>query len=53
MGQEWVAVMDEITRPAHREAHGQQQEFGSPFMVGGEELAYPGDPSGSLENIMS
>lgn len=47
----WNAEMDERTRPEHEDAHGQDQAAGDAFDVGGEDLMYPGDPSGSDENI--
>lgn len=50
--QTWLATEDKRTRPAHAEADGQTVPLGQKFTVGGEELAYPGDPSGSPENII-
>lgn len=50
---EWVAILDSHTRAAHAEADGQSQPLGSSFTVGGEELRYPGDPRGSLDNIIN
>lgn len=50
---EWVAILDTHTRAAHAEADGQSQPLGSSFTVGGEELRYPGDPRGSLDNIIN
>ena len=49
----WVAVLDDHTRDAHAEADGQEVEEGQPFVVDGEELESPGDPSGSPENIIN
>ncbi len=48
----WSAVGDERTREAHLEADGQEVPLGDSFDVGGEELEYPGDPTGSAENII-
>lgn len=48
---EWVTQGDEVVRPAHVEADSQQQLSSDPYIVGGEELMYPGDPAGSIENI--
>jgi hypothetical protein len=50
---EWVAAEDERTRTAHAEANGQIVEQHMPFVVGGEELMYPGDMSGSAENVIN
>jgi uncharacterized protein with gpF-like domain len=50
---EWVAAEDERTRTAHAEANGQIVDQNAPFVVGGEELMYPGDTSGSAENVIN
>jgi len=49
----WLAALDDRTRDAHAEAHGQVVPLNSDFEVGGERLSYPGDPKGSLENIIN
>lgn len=49
----WMAVMDDVTREAHADADGQTVDAGESFDVGGESLMYPGDPSGSDENIIN
>jgi len=48
----WLAVQDDRTRDAHAEADGQVVGVDEAFVVDGEELQYPGDPSGSAENII-
>lgn len=53
MVREWVSVEDERTRETHDAANGQQQEFGTPFDVGGYALMYPGDPSGPAHEIIN
>lgn len=50
---EWVAVTDERTRMSHADADGQIVDLNSSFSVGGEQLEYPSDPSGSAENIIN
>lgn len=50
---EWVAFIDGRERDAHREADGQVVARDEDFTVGGENLAYAGDPSGSAENIIN
>jgi hypothetical protein len=58
---EWVAVMDDRTRPYpgdkdvkwdHRKANGQRRAMDQPFDVSGEHLMVPGDPKGSAGNII-
>lgn len=42
---QWVTVLDERTRPAHVAADSQVQFLRVPFIVGGEKMMSPGDPS--------
>lgn len=48
---EWLATMDGRTRDAHALASGQVVGIDERFEVGGQMLAYPGDPAGSAENV--
>lgn len=52
----WIATTHgpsaTTTRPAHLAADGQTVPLTQPFMVGGEPLQYPGDPSGSAGNVI-
>jgi len=50
---EWISVIDERTRPEHAEANGQIVLWDEPFIVGNEELMYPGDPAGSAWNTLN
>lgn len=51
---EWIAAMDERTRPAHAEANmGKAIPFNEKFIVGGEMLNHPGDPAGSASNVIN
>lgn len=52
-GQEWIATFDNRTRDDHAGADGQIVNIGDPFDVGGEPLAYPGDPAGSAANTVN
>lgn len=40
----WLAHHDTRTRPAHRAADGQTRPIQAPFLVGGFNMDYPGDP---------
>lgn len=45
IGKRWIATHDSRTRDEHLEADGQIVENDKPFVVGGEELMFPGDKS--------
>jgi SPP1 gp7 family putative phage head morphogenesis protein len=49
----WVATKDDRTRPAHKEADGQEVDLDKPFIVGGEKMMYPGDENASAENVIN
>lgn len=48
---QWIATLDGRTRHDHAKADGQTVEENKPFIVGGYELMYPGDPSGPGHEI--
>jgi hypothetical protein len=50
---EWMATKDSRTREWHREADGETVLLNGTFTVGGEELDFPGDPTGSPENVIN
>lgn len=51
---EWVsALQPDRSRESHMEAHGQQVGLDEAFTVDGENLMYPGDPTGSPGNIIN
>lgn len=50
---EWVAALDERTRVDHMDINGTIVGKDEAFEVGGESLLYPGDPSGSAENVIN
>lgn len=52
-GFEWLSAHDQYTRDAHADADGQIAKKGVKFLVWGERLAYPGDPSGSAKNVIN
>jgi uncharacterized protein with gpF-like domain len=49
----WMSRDDSAVRPAHRLADGQAQFASQPFVVAGEPLMSPGDPSGSPWNVIN
>jgi HK97 family phage portal protein len=49
----WVAAIDEKVRLTHAEANGQTVSIDEPFIVGGEELMFPGDKNGSPGEIIN
>ncbi len=48
---QWLTAEDDRVRETHAEADGQIVPIDQPFDVGGEALDYPGDPSGSDEEV--
>lgn len=53
VAEEWLTAVDGREREAHGGVDGQIVAVESLFLVGGEELRYPGDPQGSPENIIN
>jgi HK97 family phage portal protein len=52
-GQEWISTRDGRTRSAHASVDGQVVPIGATFTVGGQALAYPGDPAGGAKNTVN
>ena len=50
---EWITSVDSRTRASHLAADGQIVKMEEKFIVGGQELDRPGDPSGSAKNPSS
>ena len=51
---EWISANQPgRTRDDHLDASGQMVPINAPFVVGGESLMYPGDPSGSAGNVIN
>jgi hypothetical protein len=48
----WLAVVDARTRGSHIAANDQERAQTEPYLVAGERLMYPKDPSGSAENTI-
>lgn len=48
----WLATDDKRTRETHNLAEGQRVPVGSPFIVGGFELRFPGDPLGPPQEVI-
>jgi HK97 family phage portal protein len=51
-GKEWITQFIN-SRDEHEAADGQKVAVDQPFKVGGEDLQYPGDPSGSAGNVIN
>jgi HK97 family phage portal protein len=49
----WMCSFVEDSRDEHMEADGQEVEIDADFTVGGEQLAYPGDPRGSAGMVIN
>lgn len=49
----WLATEDSRTRPTHDLADGQRVPLGQPFIVGGFELRFPGDPLGPPQEVIN
>jgi hypothetical protein len=49
----WDAKRDDATRSEHRRAQGQTVLVSQPFLVAGEALMAPADPSGSPHNVIN
>lgn len=47
----WMCSFVPDSRETHKAADGQEVALDDDFIVGGEALAYPGDPKGSPENV--
>lgn len=48
----WLATDDTRTRRTHQHAEGQRVPVGTPFIVGGFELRFPGDPLGPPQEVI-
>ena len=48
----WLATEDTRTRPTHTKADGQRTLLTSPFVVGGAQLKFPGDPRGPAQEVI-
>lgn len=49
----WTSMGDEKVRDAHDEADGQEVAVDEDFDVGGEAMAFPGDPRASADNTIN
>ena len=53
MQKEWISALDSRTRDDHRATNGKRVGENEAFIVRGEKLMYPGDPSGSAGNVIN
>lgn len=49
----WDTILDGKERREHELADNQVQLLGQPFIVGGESLLFPGDPTGAPSNVIN
>lgn len=49
----WLATADPRTRDTHREADKQRTLLSEPFVVGGAQLLFPGDPTGPANEVIN
>lgn len=49
----WNATEDGRTRPDHDDADGQQVDLTAAFLVGGDRMQHPGDPSADAANVVN
>lgn len=49
----WDTIMDNKERTEHRKANNQARPLNQPFIVGGEPLLFPGDPTGAPWNVIN
>jgi len=49
----WLSDFSENSREEHMDVDGQTRPLAQAFEVDGEQLEYPGDPSGSAENVIN
>ena len=49
----WLATDDTRTRPTHDEADRQRTLLSEPFIVGGAQLVFPGDPTGPANEVIN
>jgi len=49
----WLSDFGENAREEHMDVDGQTRPLAQAFEVDGEQLEYPGDPSGSAENVIN
>jgi uncharacterized protein with gpF-like domain len=53
VNKQWLAVIDNVTRPSHVEANGQIVGIDELFIVGDEEARYPGDLNLSAKEVIN
>lgn len=47
----WISAKDNRTRPHHREVDGHIVGMNDKFIVGGQEMSFPGDKAGGASNV--
>lgn len=49
----WLSTIDDRTRPTHVAADKQRTLLSEPFVVGGANLLFPGDPTGPADEVIN
>tara|TARA_B100000768_G_scaffold182004_1_gene208325 strand:- start:26439 stop:28007 length:1569 start_codon:yes stop_codon:yes gene_type:complete len=49
----WIAAFDDRVRDSHAAADGQQVKENDLFIVGGQQMAFPGDPAGGAAEVIN
>jgi hypothetical protein len=50
---EWIASFDDRVRDTHSDADGQIVDQNAPFLVGGSQMMFPGDPSAPASEVIN
>lgn len=53
LSKRWDTILDGRERVEHQQANNQVQPLNQPFIVGGESLLFPGDPTGAPSNVIN
>lgn len=49
----WIAMLDNLVRDSHADAHNQVVQTNEAFVIGDSRMMYPGDPTGSAKEVIN